>query len=302
MVKKPLILLSLLFFGASKNVFASSCCGQNISSFNILHKNERLNVGLGYSYATTLGRLREDSRRYYVWKSDKQRQVKSINANFTGSVNDSWQWLAMSSALDISYQQEGYQENYNHLSDTLLGTTYEAVSEYTYDPIKPTVYVSFLLNLPTGNSASDKVTLTEGAGVTGHNQWGAGFGVTLFKVWQPWQLKLQSRSLVLLAKEFDNQQVSNFYDHLLSAFLTYNSHWLELYFSGGLSWSMITKKEVNGIRASDSEVTTNMFSVGRVFGETLSVSFNFSDQSLFGESKNVLINRTYALTFNYNIY
>ena len=217
----------LLLFVAGKS-FAGSCCGQSMANFTVLHKYEPLNINLSTTVSETLGRVRNDSKLYYEWGASKKRTAKNTTLSLASSFAEHWQWWATTSFVDVEYAERGVSEKFNDFSDSLIGLNYEILPEYSYHPLKPVVFVSFLLNLPTGQSAFDEGQLTEGAGVTGHNQYGLGFGVTLYKVWLPWQLKIQARSLRLLEKDFDNSEVSSFFDHSFANFVTYHGSFWDL--------------------------------------------------------------------------
>lgn len=294
------LMLSLLL--SAKGIYANSCCGQSVANFKVLHRYEDMSLSWAQTYSQTLGRMYQDPHAFYVWSNDKARTVHQSSLFFAKTLSERWQVLGHFGAMKIKYQDRGGAEEATHFNDSLVGVTYEALPEYTYHPLKPVVHISGLLLVPTGHSIYDENSLTEGAGVSGFNQWGPGLGLTLFKVWSPWQLQIQCKSLMLMAKDFANAQVSHFFENTLSAFLTYNTSFWDLSWTVGSIWTQVTRKKLNGILAQDSVVTTSTLSVNKVIDEHWSSSLSYSDQSLVGQSTNTLINQIYAANLSYNFY
>ncbi len=287
-----------LFFVA--NASASSCCGQSVSSFKVLHKYQTFNASLSQSVVDTLGKVYQDSTLFYEWQGSKKRYAKVSALNFAGSFYDRWQWFGEVSYSDIKFSDKFSDDSFSHQSDTVGGLTYEVLPEYVYSWWKPIVYVSALINIPTGYSAYDENKLSEGAGVTGYNQWGVGVGVTLFKVWAPWQLKLQTRIFSIQGKKFGEHKISDFYDQSYSAFLSYSSNFWGLSYSAGLTLAEVARRKFDGVLAGGSAVTTAVLSVAKVLNEEFSCLVSYSDQSLFGKSTNTFITQSYNFSVSYS--
>jgi hypothetical protein len=282
---------------------ANSCCGQTPASYMVLYQHQKYSISPSLVYTQSLGRVYE-SKDFHVWPQDKQRRVQMLNLNSAVSLGERGQVLISSSYVMATYQEQGDTSSASSFSDTQLGYSYELLPEYTYSAWKPVIYMSALVNLPTGHSIYDKNRLSEGADVTGHDQWGGGVGLTARKVIFPFTLLLQGKVLRLLPKDFATVNVSGFFDSSLAGFATYATRYWELSFTGGLTYNELSSRRLStSDQASGrSKVTTVIFSVQKPISDTVSLSFAFSDQSLLGSPQNTLLNRSYNMNVNYNYF
>lgn len=294
------VLIIFILLGA-RSVFANSCCGQSPASFTVLSMNQRMSLSTGFSYLRSQGRVRDNSEKFYVW-GDKKREVRSIPLNLASVFADRQQLFLNLVTMQGSYSDRNESGATTHLSDTLMGYSYEVLPEYNFSYWKPIVYATVFLNIPTGHSIYDSARLSEGADVTGHGQWGAGLGITLRKVYFPWTITLQARTIQLLAEEFENSRVSDFYDSSAAFLLSYSSQWWGLMFNGGVTFTHLSERrlEPSQITSSVSQNFNVLGGVQRALSGKWMVGINYSDQTLFGPAKNTLLNRSINLNFNYN--
>ena len=166
------------------------------------------------------------------------------------------------------------------------------------------MFVTAFANIPTGRSIYDPGILTEGAGVTGHGQWGAGLGVTVRKIYFPWTLTLQLRSIELFAEEFGETRVSNFYDSAASFIVNYASRLWDLGFTAGVSYSHLSPRILrpSNVRSSITENTSLLFGSQKVITDSWSVGVSYRDQTLLGPARNSLLNRSINISANYNYF
>lgn len=289
----------IVFLFASIKSHASSCCGQAPTSFTVLSLNQKLSLTTSLSYTESIGRVYQDSDKFFVFK-DKKRSVETLNLSVASQVSERSQVFATLGHSKGHFESSGLSTSAQHISDTLLGWTYEAVPEYSFSYWKPTVYLSALVNLPTGRSIYDEQSLGEAAGVTGHNQYGVGFGVTLKKVYYPISLSLQFKTIELFEEQINKVQVSNFYDSSISFITSYNFQKVTTSF--GLNYNQLSKRTVNGVSSEGSNNTMVLIALQTPINENLFVSLNYSDQTLIGKSRNTLLNRNLGLSFNYNYF
>lgn len=298
---RALLVVFTIFIGLRAS--ANSCCGQSPASFTILSMDQTLSVSTGVSYLESVGRVYNDSEAFFVW-NDKKRVVQSIPLNVASTLVDRHQVFLNTGLLQGHYQdsfENGYATN---LSDTLLGYSFELLPEYSFSYWKPVVFVTALINLPTGHSIYDRGHLSEGGDVTGHGQWGAGLGVTLRKVYFPWTLTVQGRSIRLDPRQFDTVRVSDFYDSSLAFLVNYSSRWWGLQLNSGITFTHLSERKVAPSNVT-SGVTQN-FSVlaglQRSISENWVAGLNYSDQTLVGPAKNTILSRNFNISFNYNYF
>ena len=295
MARYLIIVLSLL----SLKTYASSCCGQAPTSFSVLSLNQKLSLTTSLSYTESVGRVYQDSDKFFVFDK-KNRSVQNFNLNVASQLSERSQVFATISQSQGHFESNGITATSSHTSDTLMGWTYEAISEYRYSYWKPTVYISALVNLPTGRSIYDDQSLGEAAGVTGHNQYGVGLGLTLKKVYYPISLSLQLKSIELLSSKINNVEVSNFNDLSLSFLASYN--FTSLTSSLGISYNQLSERTVNNQSSEGSNNTTVLVAIQTPINESLFLGVNYSDQTLIGKSKNTILNRNFGLSLNYNYF
>ncbi len=280
---------------------ANSCCGQSPASFTVLALEQKLSVNTTYSAIESQGRV-FNSDEFYIWEQ-KTRRIQSMQLNVAGTWQSRHQYFLSSSYLQSEYKDNFSSGNASHLSDTVLGYTYEALPEYSYSPLRPLIYLTLMANLPTGKSIYDTSTLNEGTDVTGHHQWGLGAGLTLRKVYFPVTLTLQARSLYLFAKKFSQIEVSGFFDSSLSALANYATRFYDVSINTGFTFNHLSPRTISpGETSLSSQNITFIMGLQKPLNEAWNVGLNYTDQTLIGPAKNSILNKTISLNFNYNYY
>lgn len=294
------LLIGFLFF--SSKTFANSCCGQSPTSFPILALEQKLSVTTAYSLVESQGRV-FNTGDFYIW-DNKKREIQALRVNFASSLASRHQIYASTSLMRGYYSDSLASEHSQNLSDSQIGYSYEVLPEYSFSYWKPIIYLSALLNIPTGKSIYDGVPLSEGAGVTGHNQWGTGLGLTLRKVYFPLTLTLQIKSLKIFSKTFEKVRVSDFYDNSLALLFNYATNFEQVAINLGLTATYLTPRQIYPAQVTSGSMqnTTLLVGVQKVFTDAWSAGLNFSDQTLLGEARNTILNKTYSLNISYNYF
>lgn len=296
-----LLIICLIF--VSEVSFGNSCCGQSPASFSVLSLDQTLSITASYSYIQSQGRVYGNSKEFYVW-NDKKREIQSLQLNLASVIRDRQQLFLAASVLQGSYEDSFEKSSSQNLSDTQFGYTYEVLPEYSFSYWKPIVYLSFLATIPTGKSIYDNTLLSEGAGVTGHNQWGAGFGVTLKKVYFPVTVTFQTKILKIFSKQFENIRVSDFYDSSVALLSNYATPYWQVALNLGLTFSHLSKRTIQPSNTSSGIIQNSTVLIGlqRPLGDSWSVGVNYADQTLVGRAQNTILNKTYNFNFNYNYF
>lgn len=295
---RQLITLAI-FLLAPAYGWSSSCCGQAPTSFTVLSLHQKLSLTTGYTLSDSVGRVYQDPNEFFVFEN-KKRTVQTLSINMASQITDRSQAFIAFGQSYGAYESAGTKTTAEHLTDTLVGYNYEILPEYSFSYWKPNVYLSALVNLPTGRSIYDNNSLGEAAGVTGHNQYGIGLGITLKKVYYPLTLSFQAKTIELIGTSINSTQVSGFYDSSLSligsfAFQNFTT-------SLGLSYNDLSTRTVNTINSAGANNTTVLFSVQTPLKDSVFLGLSYSDQTLLGRSKNTLLNRNYSLNLNYNYF
>lgn len=282
---------------------ANSCCGQSPASFTILSLQQKLSLSLSHTLIRSAGRVYSDPKQFFIWEN-KRRQIQSTTLNAAGTFGQRHQLFINTSFMSSSYEDAVEKANAHHLSDTLLGYSYELLPEYSFSYWKPIIYITALLSLPTGHSIYDHSQISEGTEVTGHNQWGMGVGITAKKVYFPYTLTLQARSIRLLPEEFPLTEVLGFYDHSMAFLVNYASTFWSLAFNAGITWSYLSERRLqpSNISSNSTQVNTILIGLQKPLDEHWSAGINYSDQTLLGPARNTILNRNYSFNINYNYF
>jgi hypothetical protein len=283
--------------------FASSCCGQSGGSFPVSYLKQKLSLNMALSRSESLGRVRAGSNQFVTFSDDKKLLKESLGFDAVYSLTDRSQMFTKASFFRNSYSSAVLNQQQTDLSDLVIGYTYEVLPEYTYSKWKPVVYLSTLLNLPTGRSVHDPNGLAEGADVTGYDQWGLGAGLTFRKVWFPFRAIVQLKSLALFRDDLSGVEVSNFWEHSAGLTLSYSvPNFYDVNLTSGLTWQSLQGRSVDKIRTADSEFVSFNFSIIKPLNDSFVLSVNYVDQTLLGTPENSLLNRAFSTNINYNFY
>ncbi len=298
------VFIGLIFLFCTSESYASSCCGQSSSSYTVLFLGQKSALNFGTGYTDIEGRVFSGSNEFHVWRQGKKAYKKRLSLDLAHSLSSRHQVFSKISFFKNTYEDTFGVEETSSVSDGVIGYSYELLPEYTYSRWKPVVFVSSFLNLPLGVSAYDKKSLSEGAGVTGHDQFGAGFGVSVRKVFYPLTVLAQFKAVRLFGKNFDGLKVSGFYDGTASFLMSYASPFWNLGFSSGLTWSYLSKRRLfdDEISSDSSDSVTFLVSAQKVLNDYLSITVSYSDQTALGTPQNTLLSKVYSLNLNYNFF
>lgn len=294
-------ILAFLFSLAAQ---ANSCCGQNPASFLVLSSEQKLNLNMDYSFADSQGRVANDGS-YTLWKS-KKRTLQSMHWDIASSLYSRLQLFVSTALIRGTYADSLGQDSSQHWSDTQIGTTYEVLPEYSFSWWKPRVFFSAIANLPTGHSIYDKNNLSEGADVTGHNQWGVGGGLTLKKVYFPLSVTLQLKSIKIFSRRFDRIEVGDFYDNSLAFMLQYATPFQDLGINldAGITMSQLTARKIEpaDVTTGVTQSVTLLMGFQKVITDEWNVGFHYADQTWMGPARNTVLNQTYTMGLNFNYF
>lgn len=288
-------------------VFAASCCGGSPTSFLVPLNSEAIVVNVSNSYINGVGRAFQNNSDLVKW-SEKERTINALDLSGSFLIGERF---SVSGHGGIHFSQfKSDQQNSNsrdqQMTDLLLSVNYELLPEYTYHPYKPKIFTSLFLNLPSGQSVLEPGTLSEAANVTGHSLWGTGAGITLYKSWYPFILNQQLKFLYLFSEKLGGAKISDYYDFSSSTRFTLAFN-RSINGFVGVSWAYISKRNVNSfilknvsnsLVALSSQSTTVNLGVSYSLSENLNLSIAYSDQTLLGLPRNVVLNRTYNINLN----
>jgi len=294
------ILLVIFILASVAESFAGSCCGQSPASFMVLSSNQKLSVNTAYSVIESEGRV-FNSDEFYVW-NQKKRQAQALQLNVAGTIADRHQYYVTTSFVSGSYKDVYGGTDASHLSDTQIGYTYEVLPEYSFSYWRPVIYLSALVNLPTGKSIYNS-QLSEGADVTGHEQWGLGAGFTARKVYFPLTLTFQARSLRIFSENFGALKISDFYDSSAAFLTNYVTRFQDVSVNLGVTLNHLSSRAITpGGFSGEMQNMSLLVGLQKTFGDEWSAGLNYADQTLLGPAKNSILNRTMTLNLSYNYF
>ncbi|MCB0413004.1 MAG: hypothetical protein KDD50_01640 [Bdellovibrionales bacterium] len=282
--------------------FAGSCCGQSPSSFTILNSQQRLNLSTSFSALETEGRVFND-QSFLPW-SEKRRRINSLSLTVASTFKELHQvFLSFSHQTGI-YSNSFTEASSSHLSDSLFGYSYEIYPEFSFSYWKPRVFITALLNIPTGLSVFEPGGLSEGTQVTGHNQWGSGLGITLLKTYYPFSITLQFKTLTLYSKDFGNVQVSDFNDSSVAFLMSYASQIKDIQLNSGITFNHLSGRTTlpSNQSSQPSQSYTLVAGLQKPIDDWWTMALTYSDQSLIGPARNSLLNKTLSFNLNYNYF
>ena len=300
-------ILAVLFVSfISINSYASNCCGGAPTVFHLPQNNQKINFNLGFSQVNGVGRVFQDSSDFVEWTT-RERTLDVVNFSGSYMVMDRLSFSGQSGFFYSHYEDSFGKVTDQNWGDTLLALNFEAMPEYTYSAYKPKIFTSILLNIPTGRSIFEDGASPEGANVTGHGLWGLGLGLTLTKTWSPYMLNIQTKALQIFSGTIDEQTISDYIDFSSSIrFTTFiNNKWAILF---GADWSYISERERtffeivgNNLEALSSQRTSVVFGLNYSINLESTISLTYLDQTLLGQPRNTVINRTIGLNLNQTI-
>ncbi|NQZ02521.1 MAG: hypothetical protein HRT45_17820 [Bdellovibrionales bacterium] len=293
---------------AAEFASANSCCGQGPASFSVLAMQQRLVMSTGVSAIEAQGRVLGEDNDFFLWPR-KRREIRSARLNLASAFADRQQVFLNTAWMQGSYSDSEESGEASSLSDTLVGYTYEVLPEYSFNWWKPNLFVTALVNLPTGHSIYDRTELSEGADVTGHGQWGAGLGVTLRKVYFPLTLTLQLRAIQLIPERFERAEVESFVDSSLALMAGYATRLWGVQLNTGITQNHLSERRAmpipRGARLMSAGVSQNstvLLGLQKAIDEQWSVGLNYSDQTLIGPAVNSILNRGVSLNLDFQYF
>ncbi len=310
-VKKTIFFLNIYIFIAFdfNLALASSCCGQNSTNLNVMVQRQSYSLNLSHSLVSGVGRVFDPSNGFLVWQNEKSRQVHLTQIGGGFKIDSRLQAFVNAGYQTGIFEEFNFRQAESEMTDTSLGITYELLSEYTFSYYKPTVFITTFINLPTGRSVYEGQPGAENIAVSGHNQWGVGLGVTLYKVIAPWSILIQARSLRLSSKQFGDVNVQSFYDSSVQMILGYSLPFWKLNLNLSLtqmemSDGSVTSKRVSQSLNFDQDANSRSTALGigfsRLITEKINLNFIYTDQSLIGRPKNTLITQGANIVLSYS--
>ncbi len=306
--KKLFLVFCTLPLFVFMKALASPCCGQNSASLNVMTLHQGLSLSLAQTQMQSVGRVFDSNNDFFVWPDSKTRDVAITQISAAMSLNSRLQLLLTSSWQSSNYRSNDFQQSAADMMDTVLGVTFDVWPEYTFSYYKPNVYVTVFANVPTGRSVFEGQTGPENIAVTGHGQWGAGVGLTLQKSLAPWSVMMQMKSLHLLSESWSQSQVDGFYDSSFQMLVGYSLPFWDLNLNFAVTQLELSSRTVEikstgtsvSVKSPNSRSTLLGFGLSRMFGESVNLALNFSDQTLLGKPKNTLLAQGVSFVISYN--
>jgi hypothetical protein len=286
---------------------ASSCCGQTGARFQILEYNEGLSLEVTQTWLNTLGHVFSEVNSFESFDRETRR-IQSTGFQVIYRINEDWQSFLVNRYFINSYGIEGFQQKFSGWGDTQWGFNFHwsaylrkqgkrlPEEQDLFSSWFPEIFLSPILNLPSGQNFFTEKNFLEAIHVTGYGQWGYGLGLTLIQDISFWQGRLQIKGLQLLERSFGVQKkVSDFYETAISGSVRYRFS----SFVAEVGWltEMVSGRYFNEFPTERVSVSTAQISLSKPLSLGTQVTVTFLDQSLLGPAQNTYINEGVSVSW-----
>lgn len=296
---KLLLFSSLL---SSSIAWSAACCGGGVSAPGLIVGDDEAQVSSSFSQSRTEIDVFADG----VWQRragrDETTTFKFEGAQIFPPPYDRFQ---VGFSLPIVKRMQDEVSN-SGIGDISLMSGYEFLPDWDYHPWRPKGLVFLSLQMPTGKSVYDEEGNSK-AGAWGRGFWSIGLGTVLLKSWTRWDLSMQFEAHQSLERRVNNSlfrgQVKPGPGGSGGGGLGYNIGKARL--GASLTWSydqpIPTTGEGEFASMSSSgapqKLANFVLSYAYLLENSGTISFSYSDQTLFGTPSNSTLSRAVSISF-----
>lgn len=287
---------AFIFLFFSQKLWAAACCGGGGSLPQMILGDSR------YQVSTSL------TTQNYVADVDtkglaKYRSQDSSDQSTGLSLSAAYQWMwRLQSSLSFSYKERQVEgphkkaQKDQNFGDTDFSTAYEVLPEITYSPWVPRVFLYAKVSAPTGKSVYETQANEQ---VTGSGFWYMGPGLVFYKLQGLWDYTLALEVQKGFSRQFASLQIDpGIRSKALVAIGRSFDQW-RLGFSLGPTWEEGKKMTTNAqsLKGESSYWWDGQLSLHYAFNDAHALALSFSDQTLWGKSKNTAVGQSAALAY-----
>jgi len=178
----------LIVLSLSPVAKAAPCCGGAANVPNLISGDDRAQLSLGLSHASTFadslpgGELRDRS-------GEDSEVAQTFRLDAATLISDRWQLGLSLPLVRRSRARANAADETFGLADLNVSIGYEILPLWDYSPWRPKGFLFIDVIVPTGRSAYESTALYR-LDSRGRGFWGAGAGMYLLKNWGDWDVSL----------------------------------------------------------------------------------------------------------------
>ena len=275
---------ALVLFFLSSNIFAASCCGGGQSAASLMIADHAQEWTLSTMFRSDLGQTNNDGKSLMDDDQNKDHTWTQM-LEYKRLFGSRFQANASLSSSQKKARRLGREENNSGLADFSVGFFYEAVTNYTYNPWLPRIFIGSKLITPFGenNFSSQKELRTD---IRGSGFYRLDFPVIFVR---------ESLKLSLTPQYFPDQKNLKATQAFSSAVSYTVSPHEVIDLTTSLQWSHLAKKEFKNQTLISSQFWEVSLSPSWMYTKNASVNLNYSDTTLLGKSRNSALYRSFSL-------
>ena len=296
-----LLFLFLFSLSVQSQAIAAACCGGSSAVPSLITNDDR--QLWSFSFVQSHPQIDVSSDR--VWSRKSNIETNQIYKLDVASIfSDIWQW-----GISSTFHQKSIDGNLggesSGLGDLALQLGYEYLPEWSYHPIRPKAVAFLTLNIPFGKSIyeSDEVT---GVDSRGKGFYSLGIGSVFLKNWRNFDLNILTEFHQSMNKEIRNQQMNGTLQPGHGYSTSFGAGWNQSQSRLGFSIGTFFEEGIDfsgdfTTQGQSQSYTNATFTWSYMLKDDQSLSLSYSDQSLFGNPKNLALAQSVQILFQKKI-
>lgn len=275
---------ALIFILLSGNTYAASCCGGGQSAASVMIADHIQEWTLSTIYRSDIGQTNNDGQS--LMDADE-----NIDQTFTNSIEYKKLFTPrLQGNTSVNFIQKeskrlGKKEKSSGFGDLAIGAFYEALTNYTYIPLQPRIFIGTKIIVPFGeNNFNSKKELRTDIRGTGFYK----IDVPVVAVIEAWKFSVSPQYLP------DQKSLSSTYAFAAAGSYTYSFN-DQFDISSTIQWNYLAKKRYQNQTLVAGQYWEVSLSPAWIISKTNSLNLNYSDSTLLGKSRNSALYRSVSL-------
>lgn len=271
----------ILFSG---NTYAASCCGGGQSAASVMIADHMQEWTISTVMRSDIGQTNNNGQALMDDHENKDQTFTS-SIEYKKLITSRLQGNTSLNFIQKESKRLGKEETNSGLGDLAFGAFYEALTNYTYTPLQPRIFVGPKLIIPFGeNNFNSKKELRTDIRGTGFYK----IDVPAVLVIDAWKFSISPQYLP------DQKSLTSTY-----AFSTAGSYSYSLNdqfdITSTLQWNYLAKKRFENQTLVAGQYWEISLSPAWMISKTNSLNLNYSDSTLLGKSRNSALYRSLSL-------
>lgn len=284
----------LYLFTSLSFSYGASCCGGGSSIPGLITGDFRAQMGLQATYQNEIGKAYSQGK-YLYYNNNKKRTRQNYSLFASSMISERAQIGGKINFSQTDYSNDAKKETASQFGDSEISFGYELIQERSFSWWQPRGFVFIALTLPTGSSNYNSSSSLY-SDVNGKEQWGISTGMSFVKIIRSYDfLSSFQVGYRFSDKQKDVSINESFYGSFLigAGVSPYNSN-----FRLGVNISYF-QESAKDVYFGEKKIETQkeFYSELSIVGSyaidpNLSLSINYSDQSILGPAQNTTLSRS----------